>query len=584
MAGWLAGLTIGLPWVGAVCVWLARDKRPNLQITLAVFFSLAAAAASLALLAFAGVSVVVRVPFGGAFGDLTLVPDGLGVTLTVIAATIGCLAVIFSIDYMHGEAQLGRYYALVLLFIGAMAGLVLSGSLMWLFVFWEITALCSYALISFNNDDPKAVAGGIKALIITQLAGIGLLVGALTAYSALGTYDIAVLLERADTLAPATLGVIAFAFLIAAAAKSAQVPFHTWLPDAMEAPTPISALIHAATMVNAGIYLLARFYPAFEAVPGWRLVVMIVGVVSLLLAGIMALISYDLKRVLAFSTISQLGYLVYGIGAGGMSSSMFHLVSHAVFKALLFLSAGAVIHAIGTRDMRKMGGLDTAMPFVRNTFVIGAMALAGVPLFNGFLSKELLLESALEGGPFWAYLIALIGAGLTALYITRAAYLTFFAMPAHVHQPHPTGAAMRVALGTLAVGTFVTWLLIGNFTELLQRTLPFHEVHVLTTLEAIAELASSWATYVALGVALLGFGLWLMRERLVQVVEFLTPLREIASEGFWFETFNGDVKDLTQRAATALRRTQTGLLSFNLLGIVGTLAILLALAWMGVVK
>lgn len=584
MAGWLAGLTIGLPWVGAVCVWLARDKRPNLQITLAVFFSLATAAASLGLLAFAGVSVVVRVPFGGAFGDLTLIPDGLGVTLTVIAATIGCLAVIFSIDYMHGEAQLGRYYALVLLFIGAMAGLVLSGSLMWLFMFWEITALCSYALISFNNDDPKAVAGGIKALIITQLAGIGLLVGALTAYSALGTYDIAVLLERADTLAPATLGVIAFAFLIAAAAKSAQVPFHTWLPDAMEAPTPISALIHAATMVNAGIYLLARFYPAFEAVPGWRLVVMIVGVASLLLAGIMALTSYDLKRVLAFSTISQLGYLVYGIGAGGMSSSMFHLVSHAVFKALLFLSAGAVIHAVGTRDMRKMGGLDTMMPFVRNTFVIGAMALAGVPLFNGFLSKELLLESALEGGPFWAYVIALIGAGLTALYITRATYLTFFAMPAHVHHPHSTGTAMRVALGTLAVGTFVTWLLVGNFTELLQSTLPFHEVHVLTTLEAIAELASSWATYVALGVALLGFGLWLMRERLVQVVEFLTPLREIASEGFWFEQINSDVKDLTQRAATALRRTQTGLLSFNLLGIVGALAILLALAWMGVVK
>lgn len=584
MAGWLAGLTIGLPWVGAVCVWLARDKRPNLQNTLAVFFSLATAAASVGLLAFAGTTAVVCIPFAAAFGDLTLVPDGLAVTLTAIAAVIGSLAVIFSIDYMHGEAQLGRYYALVLLFIGAMAGLVLSGSLMWLFVFWEITALCSYALIAFNNDDPRAVAGGIKALIITQLAGIGLLVGALTAYSALGTYDISVLLERAGSLAPATLGIIAFAFLIAAMAKSAQVPFHTWLPDAMEAPTPVSALIHAATMVNAGIYLLARFYPAFEEVPGWRLVVVIVGVASLLLAGIMALTAYDLKRALAFSTISQLGYLVYGIGAGGVSSSMFHLVSHAVFKALLFLSAGAVIHAIGTRDMRKMGGLGQSMPFVRNAFVIGAMALAGVPLFNGFLSKELLLESALEGGPMWAYVIALIGAGLTALYITRAAYLTFFAKPVETHHPHATGAAMRVALGTLAVGTFLTWLLIGNFTELLQRTLPFHEVHVLSLMEAVSELAVAPATYIALTVALIGFGLWLIRDRLVQVVEVLTPLRKVADDGFWFEVINNGVKDLTLRTASTLRRTQTGLLNFNLLGIVGALAILLALAWMGVVK
>lgn len=584
MAGWLAGLTIGLPWVGAVCVWLVRDKRPNLQNTLAVFFSLAAAAASVGLLAFAGTTAVVRIPFAAAFGDLTLVPDGLAVTLTAIAAVIGSLAVIFSIDYMHGEAQLGRYYALVLLFIGAMAGLVLSGSLMWLFVFWEITALCSYALISFNNDDPRAVAGGIKALIITQLAGIGLLVGALTAYSALGTYDISVLLERAGSLAPATLGIIAFAFLIAAMAKSAQVPFHTWLPDAMEAPTPVSALIHAATMVNAGIYLLARFYPAFEEVPGWRLVVVIVGVASLLLAGIMALTAYDLKRVLAFSTISQLGYLVYGIGAGGVSSSMFHLVSHAVFKALLFLSAGAVIHAIGTRDMRKMGGLGQSMPFVRNAFVIGAMALAGVPLFNGFLSKELLLESALEGGPMWAYVIALIGAGLTALYITRAAYLTFFARPVETHHPHATGTAMRVALGTLAVSTFLTWLLIGNFTELLQRTLPFHEVHVLSLMEAVSELAVAPATYIALTVALIGFGLWLLRERLVRVVEMLTPLRKVVDDGFWFEVINNGVKDITLRTASALRRTQTGLLNFNLLGIVGALAILLALAWMGVMK
>ncbi len=172
---------------------------------------------------------------------------------------------------------------------------------------------------------------------------------------------------------------MAFGCLAAAAAKSAQFPFQTWLPDAMEAPTPISALIHAATMVNAGVYLLARFYPAFEDVPGWREAVVLVGMISALLAALMALVATDLKRVLAYSTVSQLGYMVYAVGAGGMFASQFHLFSHSVFKALLFLSAGAVIHGVGTRDMRQMGGLGKQMPFVRNVFIIGALALAGIP-------------------------------------------------------------------------------------------------------------------------------------------------------------------------------------------------------------
>ena len=188
---------------------------------------------------------------------------------------------------------------------------------------------------------------------------------------------------------------VAFGFLIAAAAKSAQFPFQTWLPDAMEAPTPISALIHAATMVNAGVYLLARFYPAFATVPYWREAVMAVGMISALLAAVMALVATDLKRVLAYSTVSQLGYMVYAVGAGGIFASQFHLLSHAVFKALLFLGAGAVIHAAGTRDMRQMGGLGKQMPVVRAVFVIGALALAGMPILNGFWSKELVLEAGL---------------------------------------------------------------------------------------------------------------------------------------------------------------------------------------------
>ncbi|NUN51651.1 MAG: AtpZ/AtpI family protein, partial [Planctomycetaceae bacterium] len=348
----------------------------------------------------------------GVFGGIWL--DGKWGT-DPVATVVGSLAVIFSVDYMRGEASLGRYYALVLLFIGAMVGLALSGSLFLMFVFWEITALCSYALIAFYNDDPKAVAGGIRALIITQVGGLGLLAGALIAYAYLGDTQISTFLARADTLPAGMLAVMAFGALIAAAAKSAQVPFHTWLPGAMEAPTPVSALIHAATMVNAGVYLLARFYPAFEGVTGWKTAVVVIGLLSAFLAALMALVATDLKRVLAYSTISQLGYMVYAVGVGGVFASQFHLLSHAVFKALLFLAAGAVIHGVGTRDMRRMGGLRREMPFVRTVFVIGALALAGLPFFNGFWSKELVLEDGLHDGPVWAYAGMLIAAGITAL-------------------------------------------------------------------------------------------------------------------------------------------------------------------------
>ncbi len=240
---------------------------------------------------------------------------------------------------------------------------------------------------------------------MTQIGGVGLLGGALVVYALFGSYEIDAFLKNAAALGPTPLAWMAFGFLIAAAAKSAQFPFQTWLPDAMEAPTPISALIHAATMVNAGVYLLARFYPAFAPVPGWQTAVIAVGVVSALMRPAWPWWRTDLKRVLAYSTVSQLGYMVYAIGAGGIFASQFHLLSHAVFKALLFLAAGAVIHAVGTRDMWKMGGLGARMPFVRTVFVIGALALAGLPILNGFWSKELVLEAGLARrarcGPYW---------------------------------------------------------------------------------------------------------------------------------------------------------------------------------------
>jgi NADH-quinone oxidoreductase subunit L len=549
---------------------------------LAVLFALLAGVVSIGLIYFAGPETALVLPVGQAFGDFTFVADGLGVFLAAVATLVGALAVIFSVDYMRGEAQLGRYYALVLFFIGGMTGLVLTSNLLLVFFFWEITALCSYALIAFNNDDPKAVAGGMKALIITQVGGVGLLLGALFIRSYTGSYDINVFLTLAEGIPQGVLAVAGFGFLAAAAAKSAQFPFQTWLPDAMEAPTPISALIHAATMVNAGVYLLARFYPAFEGVPGWTTAVVVVGVLSALLAGVMALVSNDIKRVLAYSTVSQLGYMVYAIGAGGVFASQFHLFSHSIFKALLFLGAGAIIHSVGTRDMRQMGGLGKQMPLVRNVFLVGALALSGIPILNGFWSKELILEAGLAHGPIWGYAVMLLVAGLTALYTFRLVWLVFYGQPRAELHVHPAGSAMRISLSVLALGTLVSWLAVGPFSGLLHDTLPAHEIHAESTLAFLTEVVTAPATLLALVVIALGLLVWWQRERLQGVANSLQAIRGWATDSFGFEAINRGIVLATQNGAEALRATQTGLLSWNILAIVAALIVVLIVLVLGV--
>ena len=583
MAATLILAIIGLPWLGALAVWLIGDRRPRAQHTLAAVFSVAAGLAALFLLGYVSADAVMRIPMGNFFGDLTFVADGMGVFLAIVATVVGSLATIFSIDYMHGEDQLGRYYSFVLFFIGSMAGLVLTSSLFFLFVFWEMTALCSYALISFYNDDPKAVAAGIKALIITQVGGVGLLAGALVAYAHTGSYEINAFLEAAPSLPPATLGVVAFGFLIAAAAKSAQAPFHTWLPDAMEAPTPVSALIHAATMVNAGVYLLARFFPAFEGVPGWRTAVILVGALSALLAAVMALVANDLKRVLAYSTVSQLGYMVYAIGVGSVFASQFHLFSHSIFKALLFLGAGAVIHSVGTRDMRQMGGLGKEMPFTRAVFVVGALALAGLPILNGFWSKELILEAGLMEGPLWGYVLMVLVAGLTAFYTFRMVWMVFWGKPQSERHIHDAGQAMKVSLGLLGFGALTTWLLAGPFSQMLAGSLPFHRLHAENTWAFVEEVVTAPATLVALAVIALGLAAWQWRSQLAGIGRLLSGLGQAAVNGFGFEYLNRGVVKGTLKTADLLRPLQTGQLNWNVTGIIGGLLIVLIwLAWAGV--
>ncbi len=582
MITWLLTTVIILPWLGAITVWAAGNRRPRIQHALACLFSIAAAIASLLMLANTSDQIPLRIPVGGVFGAVTFVPDGLGVFLAAVATVVGSLAVVFSVDYMHGEEELGRYYSLVLLFIGAMAGLVLCGSLLFMFVFWEITAFCSYALISFHNDDPKAVAGGIKALIMTQLGGVGLLGGALLAYAYFGDYQISTFIASAGDLPPQTLSLAAFGFLIAAAAKSAQVPFQTWLPDAMEAPTPVTALIHAATMVNAGVYLLARFYPAFSAVPGWTTAVIIVGVLSALLAAVMAVVADDLKRALAYSTVSQLGYMVYAVGAGAIFASQYHLLSHSLFKALLFLGAGAVIHAVGTRDTRQMGGLRREMPFTHAAFLIGSLGLAGLPVANGFFSKELVLEGGLARGPLWAYAAMLICAGITALYTVRVLALVFYGYPRSGNPFQDAPPAMRVSLSVLSAGTLTSWLLGGGFSRILAVSLPMHHLAMLTTGEIVFEILLAPATWLALLVISLGIVSWRARARLSPLTRNLKPLAEFAGRGLGFEELNTRVIELTEQAAALLRSTQTGHLSWNIAGLLVGLAVVLAVLSTGV--
>lgn len=576
-------LAIGLPWLGALLVWAAGDTRPNLQHGLAVAFSVAAGIAALLLIPYGTKQIFVSVPIGGAFGDFTFSPDGLGVFLAAVATVIGSLAVIFSVDYMRGEASLGRYYAFILFFIGAMVGLVLTTNLLLMFVFWEITALTSYSLIAFHNDDPKAVAGGIKALIITQFGGLGLLIGALVLFAYTGSYDIQAFITNPAILPAGALAWMAYGCLAAAAAKSAQFPFQTWLPDAMEAPTPVSALIHAATMVNAGVYLLARFYPAFEGVPGWREAVMLVGMLSALLAALMAVVATDLKRVLAYSTVSQLGYMVYAVGAGGVFASQFHLLSHSVFKALLFLGAGAVIHSAGTRDMRLLGGLGKRMPFVRLVFVVGGLALAGLPILNGFWSKELILEAGLEhGNPLWMLIAMLLVSGMTAFYTFRMVWLVFYGKPRSELQAHDAGLAMKISLAPLAFGTLTTWLLAGSFAKLLSESLPAHGIEAHSTTEILTDVLTAPVTLVAMAVIFLGLAAWWQRDKLSGVGKALAGLTNAAMNSFGFEEVNRTVVGGIQIAAERLRTTQTGLLNWNVAALLVAMVVVLAILALGV--
>jgi NADH-quinone oxidoreductase subunit L len=466
--------------------------------------------------------------------NVGIILDPLTAIMLVVATGVSLMVQIYSTEYMKNDSGYSRYYAYMSLFTASMVGLVLARNIIQLFVFWELVGLCSYLLIGFWYQKPSAAAAAKKAFIVTRVGDFGFLLAILyifvnrSSFGDLNVLDITDIHQAANVgLISATVaGWFAIGIFAGAVGKSAQFPLHTWLPDAMEGPTPVSALIHAATMVAAGVFLVARFFPVFEMSEIAMNTVAIVGGFTALFAASMALVMNDIKRVLAYSTVSQLGFMIMALGVGAKEAAIFHLFTHAFFKALLFLGAGSVSHAVGTFDMRYMGGLKRIMPSTYITFVIGSISLAGLFPLSGFWSKDEILASAWRSGDITSQLVfflAIIAVFMTAFYIFRVIFLTFEGQfrggssadpeaDTHGDQHHlkESPAAMVIPLVLLAVGAIFVGFLVNSpiglgvvsahwFTEFLGgHSEKFNFVlAVVSTIVAISGIGTAYLIYMS---------------------------------------------------------------------------------------
>jgi NADH-quinone oxidoreductase subunit L len=499
-----------------------------------------------------------QVPFG-------LRLDQLSVLMILVVTGIGSLIHIYSVGYMHEEtdSEYARYFSYLNLFASFMLVLVLGSNFPVMFVGWEGVGLCSYLLIGFYFTKQSASDAGKKAFVVNRVGDFGFILGMLLIFATFGTLDFQAVAAAAAERTPETLGmgvmtVATLLLFVGATGKSAQIPLHIWLPDAMEGPTPVSALIHAATMVTAGVYMIGRNAVLFSHAPMTLEIVAAIGVATALMAGTIGLVQNDIKRVLAYSTVSQLGYMFLAMGMGAYAAGIFHLYTHAFFKALLFLGSGAVIHALaGEQDIRHMGGLKKYLPITYWTFLIGAMAIAGVPLLSGFFSKDEILYRAFVGtdhhhGSKLLWTIGMITAFLTAVYMFRLVFLTFHGSrrtaaadahaghgadahgSAHGHHgaPHDAPPSMAVPLIVLAIGSVVAGYVgvphaLGGHNRIEGFLEPVFEVHGPAAAGEAAAAAAAHAPaedliavermlmMLSTGIALAGIGLafyfWLKR-------------------------------------------------------------------------
>ena len=415
--------------------------------------------------------------------DLGILLDPISVMMLVVITTVSFMVNIYSLSYMNGEKGFQRYYAFLSLFTFSMLGLVIATNIFQMYIFWELVGVSSYLLIGFYYTKPTAVAAAKKAFIVTRFADLGFLIGILFLSFYTKTFDFGILTSGDASVFASTAGVSFMGFsvmswamgliFIGGAGKSAMFPLQIWLPDAMEGPTPVSALIHAATMVVAGVFLVARLFPVYEVyAPDVLHGIAYIGAFTSLFAAVIACVQTDIKRVLAFSTISQIGFMMVGLGVSGYGghhglgymASMFHLFTHAMFKALLFLGAGSVIHAVHSNEMNHMGGLRKYMPITNWTFLIACLAIAGIWPFSGFFSKDEILAATFEFSPYLGATMSFI-AGLTAFYMFRLYFNIFWGKEhKHAHTPHESGFAMALPLIFLATVTvFAGWIPFGHF-------------------------------------------------------------------------------------------------------------------------
>ncbi|MDW8254867.1 MAG: NADH-quinone oxidoreductase subunit L [Chloroflexota bacterium] len=544
--------------------------------------------------------------------------DPLAALVLGVVLLCSTLIQVYSLGYMAGEARFGWFFAVVALFTAAMLGLVLSASLLTLYVCWELVGLCSYLLIGFWFDRPAAVEAAKKAFITTRVGDVGLLIGILLLFRATGTFDIPEIIAAAQrgAIDDGLLTAAVLLMLLGAFGKSGQFPLHVWLPDAMEGPTPVSALIHAATMVTAGVYLVARLFPLFEAAPAALAVVATVGLLSAAGAALLALVQTDIKRILAYSTISQLGLMFLALGVGALPAAIFHLTTHAAFKALLFLAAGSVIHGTGRQSLDQVGGLRRLLPVTALTMLVGAAALAGIPLTSGYFSKDEILLGLLDRSAL-LFLAALAVSLLTAFYTFRLWFRVFLGPDRSHGHAHESPAVMLVPLAAFAVPALLLggllyvpfgpaanviaflsgetghppaqYAAVGSYYHAHHKEAPNVLVLGASAAAALAGLGAAWALYrrgAPLGRRLPGAALlergfyvdafygWLTAQIVLPLSAFLA----------WFDRrwvndagVNGTGR-LPAVVGGALRLLQTGNLSNYALAIVAGLALLAAVA------
>ena len=554
--------------------------------------------------------------------DLGILLDPISVMMLVVITTVSLMVHVYSLGYMHGEKGFQRYYAFLSLFSFSMLGLVVATNIFQMYIFWELVGVSSYLLIGFYYTKPEAIAASKKAFIVTRFADMFFLIGILLLSYFTQTFNFEAITTSAAGNGSIFAGAAGKTFMgcsvmawamalifIGGAGKSAMFPLHIWLPDAMDGPTPVSALIHAATMVVAGVYLVARLFPVYYfQTPEVLVGIAVVGAFTSLFAAVIACVQTDIKRVLAFSTISQIGFMMVALGVSGYGghhglgymASMFHLFTHAMFKALLFLGAGAIIHAVHSNEMSHMGGLRKQMPITHITFLIACLAIAGIPPFSGFFSKDEILTAAFEFSPVMGWVMTFIAA-LTAFYMFRLYFRIFWGNPAeHEHEPHEAPASMTTPLIILAAITCVAGFI------------PFGKFVSSDNAEYIIHLDTTVAiTSVVIACISIGIATWFYRRQnpipgklessmkglhtaayhrfyIDEVYQFITHkiiFGGICSGIAWFDrhVVDGSLNGLaavTQRLSLAIRGLQSGQLQwYAYVFLIGTLVLTLLIVF-----